>query len=129
MNGQIVKNPDHWVDLERDRVTLDGKPLQKTAKTYLLLYKPNSTTESDTPIRRSAVAPPRSIRLRAMRSMACSPSMTSSTTTIRRKAANGTACGTSDSLGKEPSITASRLSRLSRNFHYDFLLQGTHSAI
>jgi len=40
VNGQIVKNPDHWVDLERDRVTLDGKPLQKTAKTYLLLYKP-----------------------------------------------------------------------------------------
>jgi 23S rRNA pseudouridine2605 synthase len=40
VNGQIVKNPDHWVDLERDRITLDGKPLQKTAKTYLLLYKP-----------------------------------------------------------------------------------------
>src|SRR5579864_2865356 len=40
VNGQIVKNPDHWVDLDRDRITLDGKPLRKTANTYLLLYKP-----------------------------------------------------------------------------------------
>jgi 23S rRNA pseudouridine2605 synthase len=49
VNGQIVKNPDHWVDLERDRITLDGKPLKKTAKTYLLLYKPKGylTTYGD----------------------------------------------------------------------------------
>jgi len=25
VNGRIVKNPDQWVDLERDRITLDGK--------------------------------------------------------------------------------------------------------
>jgi pseudouridine synthase len=49
VNGQIVKNPDHWVDLERDRITLDGKPLKKTAKKYLLLYKPKGylTTYGD----------------------------------------------------------------------------------
>jgi 23S rRNA pseudouridine2605 synthase len=49
VNGKIVKNPDHWVDLERDRITLDGKPLKKTAKTYLLLYKPKGylTTYGD----------------------------------------------------------------------------------
>jgi len=49
VNGQIVNNPDHWVDLERDRITLDGKPLKKTAKTYLLLYKPKGylTTYGD----------------------------------------------------------------------------------
>jgi len=40
VNGRIVKNPDHWVDLERDRITLDGKPLQAAAKLYILLYKP-----------------------------------------------------------------------------------------
>ena len=40
VNGQIVISPDHWVDLERDRVSLDGKPLRAVAKTYVLLYKP-----------------------------------------------------------------------------------------
>jgi pseudouridine synthase len=40
VNGKVVLNPDHWVDLERDRVTLNGKPLRAAAKTYLLLYKP-----------------------------------------------------------------------------------------
>jgi len=40
VNGRVVEDPDCWVDLERDRITLDGKPLRKAAKTYLLLYKP-----------------------------------------------------------------------------------------
>jgi pseudouridine synthase len=40
VNGKIVENPDHWVDLERDRVTLDGKPLRAAGKAYILLYKP-----------------------------------------------------------------------------------------
>jgi pseudouridine synthase len=40
VNGKIVRNPDHWVDLERDRVTLDGKPLRSAEKTYIILYKP-----------------------------------------------------------------------------------------
>src|SRR5215467_14604400 len=40
VNGKVVQNPDHWVDLERDRVTLDGKALRPASKTYLLLYKP-----------------------------------------------------------------------------------------
>jgi len=40
VNGKIVQNPDHWVDLERDRITLDGKPLQAAATLYILLYKP-----------------------------------------------------------------------------------------
>jgi pseudouridine synthase len=35
-----VENPDHWVDLDRDRVTLDGKPVRSAVKVYLLLYKP-----------------------------------------------------------------------------------------
>jgi 23S rRNA pseudouridine2605 synthase len=40
INGQVVRNPDHWVDLESDRVTLDGKPLRSANRTYVLLYKP-----------------------------------------------------------------------------------------
>jgi pseudouridine synthase len=40
VNGKIVENPDHWVDLVRDTVTLDGKPLRAPSKTYILLYKP-----------------------------------------------------------------------------------------
>ena len=40
VNGQVIRNPDHWVDLDRDRITFEGKPLAKAAKLYLLLYKP-----------------------------------------------------------------------------------------
>jgi len=40
VNGKIALNPDQWVDLEKDRVTLDGKPLRSAAKSYVLLYKP-----------------------------------------------------------------------------------------
>jgi len=40
VNGKIVRNPDHWVDLGRDRVTIQGKPLHSAAKQYILLYKP-----------------------------------------------------------------------------------------
>ena len=49
VNGRVVKDPDQWVDLERDRVLFDGKPLQKQAHVYLLLYKPTGylTTYDD----------------------------------------------------------------------------------
>jgi 23S rRNA pseudouridine2605 synthase len=49
VNGKIVQNPDHWVDLEHDRVTLDGKPLRAATRTYILLYKPKGylTTSHD----------------------------------------------------------------------------------
>jgi pseudouridine synthase len=40
VNGKVVQNPDHWIDLERDRVTLDGKPLRARERVYILLYKP-----------------------------------------------------------------------------------------
>ena len=40
VNGHVVENPDEWVDLEVDRVTLDGKPLHAAEATYILLYKP-----------------------------------------------------------------------------------------
>jgi pseudouridine synthase len=40
VNGKVVCNPDHWVDLERDRIQVDGKPLRSAVKAYILLYKP-----------------------------------------------------------------------------------------
>ena len=49
VNGRVVKDPDAWVDLERDRVSFDGKPLQKQKPAYVLLYKPTGylTTYAD----------------------------------------------------------------------------------
>lgn len=49
VNGKPIQNPDHWVDLERDRVTLDGKPLRAGKMIYILLYKPKGylTTHKD----------------------------------------------------------------------------------
>lgn len=49
VNGQTVKDPDRWLDVERDRVALDGKPLKKRKPAYVLLYKPKGylTTHRD----------------------------------------------------------------------------------
>jgi 23S rRNA pseudouridine2605 synthase len=49
VNGKIVLNPDYWVDLDRDRITIGGKPLRAALKTYILLYKPKGylTTYKD----------------------------------------------------------------------------------
>ncbi len=49
VNGRLIQTPDHWVDLERDTVTLDGKPVKESKKIYLLLYKPTGylTTYKD----------------------------------------------------------------------------------
>ena len=49
VNGKAIQTPDHWVDMERDRVTLDGKPVRPSRKVYLLLYKPKGfiTTYKD----------------------------------------------------------------------------------
>lgn len=49
VNGKLVQTPDHWVDLEHDRVTVDDKPVLQAPPTYLLLYKPKGylTTYKD----------------------------------------------------------------------------------
>lgn len=49
VNGRLIQTPDHWVDFERDKVTLDGKPIRSQARVYLLLYKPKGyiTTYKD----------------------------------------------------------------------------------
>jgi 23S rRNA pseudouridine2605 synthase len=40
VNGKLIQTPDHWVDLARDKVTLDDRPVKAAEKIYLLLYKP-----------------------------------------------------------------------------------------
>jgi len=49
VNGRVVKSIEHWVDLGRDRVSLDGRPIRRRRPIYLLLYKPTGylTTRVD----------------------------------------------------------------------------------
>jgi pseudouridine synthase len=49
VNGKVVENPDQWINLQHDRITIDGRALQPENKIYLLLYKPKGfvTTAKD----------------------------------------------------------------------------------
>jgi pseudouridine synthase len=49
VNGKTTRNPDEWVDPQRDRIAVDGKALRSAAKAYILLYKPKGylTTRRD----------------------------------------------------------------------------------
>lgn len=49
VNGKTVRDPETWVDPERDVVLLDGKPIRAKKKSYILLYKPKGylTTYKD----------------------------------------------------------------------------------
>jgi len=40
VNGVTARNPDQWIDLARDKVTLDGKPIATARGIYIILYKP-----------------------------------------------------------------------------------------
>jgi len=40
VNGRITENPDQWIEFGKDRVTIDGQPLDRAEPLYLLLYKP-----------------------------------------------------------------------------------------
>jgi pseudouridine synthase len=55
VNGKLIRTPDHWVDPQRDSVTIDGKPIRAPEKIYLLLYKPKGylTTHKDPQGRRT----------------------------------------------------------------------------
>jgi 23S rRNA pseudouridine2605 synthase len=46
VNGKVIRNPDQWIDMERDRVRFDGKPLVARERLYLLLYKPTGYVTS-----------------------------------------------------------------------------------
>jgi 23S rRNA pseudouridine2605 synthase len=49
VNGAVIENPDHWIDLELDEVDFDDKPLKARAPLHVLLYKPSGylTTYKD----------------------------------------------------------------------------------
>jgi pseudouridine synthase len=49
VNGATVRDPDQWIDLDRDRVALDRQPITARKREYLLLFKPKGylTTYSD----------------------------------------------------------------------------------
>jgi 23S rRNA pseudouridine2605 synthase len=49
VNGKVVQTPDHWVDMDRDHVSFDGKPVRAAEPIYILLYKPTGyiTTAHD----------------------------------------------------------------------------------
>ena len=40
VNGVTARNPDQWIDLARDKVTLDGNSIATTRGIYIILYKP-----------------------------------------------------------------------------------------
>jgi 23S rRNA pseudouridine2605 synthase len=56
VNGVVIRDPDHWIDLERDRVQFDNRALKARQRVYVLLYKPTGylTTYRD-PQRRPTV--------------------------------------------------------------------------
>lgn len=41
VNGKMTRDPDQWIDMQRDRVRLDDKPLETRDRVYVLLYKPS----------------------------------------------------------------------------------------
>lgn len=49
VNGKIVRDPDAWVDLVKDRVGVDGQVAKKETLLYLAMHKPVGyvTTRSD----------------------------------------------------------------------------------
>lgn len=49
VNGKPIRDPDRWIDMVRDHVRLDNRPLEARERVYLLLYKPTGylTTYKD----------------------------------------------------------------------------------
>jgi pseudouridine synthase len=46
VNGRTVRDPDIWVDSEKDTIQLDGAKLKPARKRYLLFYKPKGVLTS-----------------------------------------------------------------------------------
>lgn len=46
VNGRVVRDPEQWVQPERDVVHLDGQRLKPARKIYLLFYKPKGVITS-----------------------------------------------------------------------------------
>jgi pseudouridine synthase len=46
VNGRVVRNPDHWVERNKDTVHFDGRPLRGEKKIYIALNKPSGVVTS-----------------------------------------------------------------------------------
>ena len=46
VNGRVVRDPECWVDPQRDSVLFDGRPIKSARKVYLLFYKPKGVITS-----------------------------------------------------------------------------------
>jgi 23S rRNA pseudouridine2605 synthase len=40
VNGRVEGDPNRWIDLERDRVMFDDRPIEQAERAYVLLHKP-----------------------------------------------------------------------------------------
>lgn len=49
VNGVVLENPDAWIDMARDHISVDDRPLEIHERLYVLLYKPTGyiTTYKD----------------------------------------------------------------------------------
>lgn len=49
VNGKVHRDPNHRIDIERDKVTVDNKAVEKTGNFYIMLNKPRGvvTTRKD----------------------------------------------------------------------------------
>ena len=46
VNGKVERDPERWVEPQRDAVEFDGKRLRPVERSYLLLYKPKGVITS-----------------------------------------------------------------------------------
>jgi pseudouridine synthase len=46
VNGRVVRDPDRWVQPDRESLQLDGQHLKPARKTYLVFYKPKGVITS-----------------------------------------------------------------------------------
>jgi pseudouridine synthase len=47
VNGRVVREPETWVDVERDPMHIDGERLRPVRKCYFLFYKPKGVITSN----------------------------------------------------------------------------------
>src|SRR5262245_16119858 len=49
VNGAVVRDPQHWVELGGDRIEVDDRPVRPARRIYIMLNKPRGlvTTASD----------------------------------------------------------------------------------
>lgn len=49
VNGEVVREPEHWVDWQQDRIRVERRPVEPATRVYLMLNKPRGlvTTACD----------------------------------------------------------------------------------